>query len=83
MNEILNFRQQNLITSLCSCGGASKRALAAKAIVGMLTTDEIEELCNLISNEFMLNGITESFEPNDYGKELEDLLDAVNKSRVT
>jgi hypothetical protein len=82
MNERLNFRQQNLITNLCSEGDASKRALAAKAIVGTLTTDEIEELCSLISNEFMLNGITESFEPNDYGKELEELLDAVNKSRV-
>jgi hypothetical protein len=40
------------------------------------------ELCDLISNEFMLNGIQESFEPNDYGKELERLLDAVNRGRL-
>lgn len=82
MNEFLSLRQQNLITSLCNGGDTSKKSLAAKAIVGTLTTGEIEELCSLISNEFMLNGITESFEPNDYGKELEDLLDAVNNCRM-
>jgi len=80
MNEFLNIHQQNLIISLCD--GSSKQYLAEKAISGTLRSDEIEELCNMISNEFMLNGITENFEPNDYGKELEGLLDAVNKSRV-
>ena len=82
MNELLNFHQKNLIITLCSDGDVSKRSLAEKAINGMLTSDEVEELCNLISNEFMLNGITENFEPNDYGKELENLLDAVNKNRL-
>lgn len=82
MNELFNFHQKNLIITLCSDGDASKRSLAEKAINGILTSDEVEELCNLISNEFMLNGITESFEPNDYGKELENLLDAVNKNRL-
>jgi len=80
MNKPLNIHQQNLIIRLFD--DSYRQSLAEKAIMGMLTSDEIEELCGLISNEFMLNGITENFEPNDYGKKLEDLLDAVNKSRV-
>lgn len=82
MNNHLNPRQQHLIIALCSAGDASKQSLAEKAIAGVLTSNEIEELCSLISNEFMLNGITENFEPNDFGKELEGLLDIVNKSRI-
>jgi len=80
MNKPLNIHQQNLIIRLFD--DSYRQSLAEKAIMGMLTSDEIEELCGLIFNEFMLNGITENFEPNDYGKKLEDLLDAVNKSRV-
>lgn len=82
MNNLLNPSQQNLIVSLCNDSDASTQSLAEKTIVGILTSNEVEVLCSLISNEFMLNGITESFEPNDYGKELEELLDAVNKIRV-
>ncbi|WP_241613742.1 hypothetical protein [Rosenbergiella epipactidis] len=80
MNDILNPCQQNLIISLCNDGDVPLQLLAEKAILGKLTSNEAEVLCSLISNEFMLNGITESFEPNDYGKELEELLDAVNQN---
>jgi hypothetical protein len=56
--------------------------LAQKAIAECLTENEIEEICNIISNEFLLNGITESFEANAYGKELENILDIINKVRL-
>lgn len=79
MNENLSVRQQCFIISLC---GENYETLAEKAIKGMLTLNEIDGLCGLISNEFMLNGITEDFEPNEYGRELEELLDVVNRSRV-
>ncbi|AJJ09332.1 hypothetical protein CH64_3325 [Yersinia rohdei] len=82
MNENLNRHQQNLITALCNISEASKQSLAEKAIAETLILNELEELCSLISNEYMLNGITENFEPNDYGRELEDLLDIVNRRRL-
>jgi len=82
MSNILNHYQQSLIVILCNGSDASIQSLAQKAIVGKLTSNEAEVLCSLISNEFMLNGINEDFEPNDYGKELEELLDAVNKNRI-
>ncbi len=47
-----------------------------------ISSNEIDELCELISNEFMMNGIQESYEPNEYGRELEKLLDAVNRGRL-
>lgn len=49
---------------------------------GSLSSSDIEELCKMISNEFMLNGIKKYFEPNDNGVELEGILDFVNKNRM-
>lgn len=47
-----------------------------------LSVDEIEYACDVISNEFHMEGIDENFEANNYGKELERLLDVVNYPRL-
>jgi hypothetical protein len=39
-------------------------------------------MCSIISDEFLLNGITKDFEANEYGKELENILDNINRSRL-
>ena len=62
--------------------GAFQLALAEKLLNGSLSSSEVDELCELISNEFLMNGIEESFEPNSYGLELELLLDSVNRGRA-
>ncbi len=67
---------------LVSMAGAFQQKLAEKLLNGSSSSSEVDELCELISNEFLMNGVKESFEPNSYGLELELLLDAVNRGRV-
>ena len=49
---------------------------------GRVTVADIGELCTLINNEFLMEGILPNFEPNAYGLELEALLDVVNRPRI-
>jgi len=68
--------------SICRLAGEKPLSLAEKLIRSSISSSEIDELCELISNESMLNGIEGNFEPNDYGRKLEHLLDAVNRDRL-
>ncbi|WP_019412033.1 hypothetical protein [Pseudomonas psychrophila] len=81
MSCILTSAQWQLLIALCFLAGEVQLALAEKLFYGSLASGEIDELCELISNEFLMSGIEESFEPNSYGLELELLLDAVNRGR--
>jgi hypothetical protein len=76
---ILTSVQWQLSVTLCLLRGEAQLALAETLRHGSLAPSELEELCGLISNEFLMSGIEESFEPNSYGLELELLLDAVNR----
>jgi hypothetical protein len=49
---------------------------------GEFTFSEIDMICNLINEEFLMEGILPNFEPNAYGLELEKLLDAINRPRL-
>lgn len=81
MSSILTSAQLQLLLALCFMAGEHPLALAEKLLNSSLLSSEVDELCELISNEFLINGIEGSFEPNGYGLELELLLDAVNKGR--
>lgn len=81
MSCVLTSAQWQLLVALCFLVGELQLELAEKLLHGSISSSEIDELCELISNEFMMNGIDESFEPNSYGLELELLLDAVNRRR--
>jgi hypothetical protein len=48
-----------------------------------LSHAEIDEACLALNDEYLLNGIDEEFEATDYGKEIEDLIDIVNRPRLT
>jgi hypothetical protein len=82
MSTSLTNDQLRLLLGICRSAGSFQVRLADKLLNEKISSSEIDELCELISNEFMLNGIQESFEPNDYGRELERLLDAVNRGRL-
>ena len=82
MKIILSDEESALLLRLARAAGVSKLSLAEKSIAEDVSIDDVEELCELISNEFMMNGIEENFEPNSYGLELEALLDAVNRERL-
>ena len=82
MSTSLTNDQFRLLLGICRSAGSPKLYLAEKLINEKISSNEIDELCELISNEFMMNGIQESYEPNEYGRELEKLLDAVNRGRL-
>ncbi|WNC09825.1 hypothetical protein [Pseudomonas coleopterorum] len=81
MSSLLTNAQLQLLLALCFMAGEHQLALAKKLLNSSLLSSEVDELRELISNEFLINGIEESFEPNGYGLELELLLDAVNRGR--
>ncbi|MEA9976445.1 hypothetical protein QN382_23505 [Pseudomonas sp. 10B1] len=81
MSSLLTNVQLQLLFALCFMAGEHQLTLAEKLLNGSLSSSEVDEVCELISNEFLINGIEESFEPNSYGLELELLLDAVNRGR--
>lgn len=82
MSTSLTNYQLRLLLALCRSAGPLQFGLAEKLMNEKIFPLEIDELCELISNEFMMNGIEESFEPNGYGRELEKLLDSVNRDRL-
>ena len=47
-----------------------------------LSHAEIEECCLVLNDEFLLNGIDEEFEATAYGKQIEYLLDIINRPRL-
>ena len=82
MKNKLTNRQVELIEMLSTTGNGVHEDLSGRAAAGTLSSNEIELLCELISNELMMKGIEETFEPNAYGKELEVLLDSVNRQSL-
>jgi hypothetical protein len=63
---------------------APNLSIIAKSILeGPVATPDRKRLCQLINEEFCEHGIDENFEPNQYGYELEDLLDYVNRPNIS
>lgn len=82
MKISLNDEQEKLLLKLFYSHGIKQFSENDKLTRKNLSKIEIDQLCELISDEFMLNGIEEDFEPNEYGRQLESLLDAVNRERL-
>ena len=58
-------------------------AALSSLLAGDLNLSDVGAHCDLINDEFMMEGITPDFEPNEYGRELEELLDLVNGPRLS
>jgi hypothetical protein len=82
MNININERQRQIISSLISKNSEEFKIILSDLINGFLEVQNIEKICNLINEEFMMKGILPNFEPNAYGCELEVLLDVVNSARL-
>jgi hypothetical protein len=80
MTQDLTTRQLEILVKLRVRKNAK---LISKYLVENLTNDEIERLVNIIADEFHMNGLLPNWEPNSYGLELMNLLDIVNKPRLT
>ena len=82
MKVELTEQQKTIVKSLCLKSSDDSQKILGELEKGRLTMADIEELCTVINNEFMMEGILPNFEPNAYGLELEALLDIVNRARI-
>jgi len=82
MNVYLTDRQRKIIVSLRTKDAGKNVAAFDNLEKGEVSLPEIGVLCNAINDEFMMEGIQPNFEPNEYGLELEGLLDVINGPRL-
>lgn len=59
-----------------------ERLLFDRVLDGNLPKASIQAVCEMINDEFLMKGIKPDYSPNEYGYELEALLDVVNRPRV-
>ncbi|RQR43494.1 hypothetical protein DIE20_11565 [Burkholderia sp. Bp9131] len=82
MKVTLTDRQKEIVRDL-RLKDAGKNVLAFDSLEsGEVSLSEIDLLCGLVNGEYMMEGILPNFEPNEYGVELEALLDVINRQRL-
>jgi hypothetical protein len=80
MATTLSDRQKEIVKSLFSNGTA--QSVIQKVLTEQLSFSEIENVVNIIHREFSMHGLLPNYEPNEYGLELEALLNIVNRPRL-
>jgi hypothetical protein len=83
MKLALTDRQKEIVNSLRVKDAGKNAAAFDNLEKGRMTFSEIDALCGLINGELMMEGILPTFEPNEYGLELESLLDLINRPRLS
>jgi hypothetical protein len=78
MNKELSERQRNIARHIYR----DDSEMADKIINFQNSDPESDEICNRINDEFLLNGLSADCESNEYGEELEDLLDIINRPQL-
>jgi hypothetical protein len=70
----LTARQVQILETLRNNAKGRDKVLLQSAIGGSLELRDIETVCTVINDEFLMRGIKDDWEPNEYGLELESLL---------
>jgi hypothetical protein len=84
MNEIkLSERQREILNLLRGRAAAEKRSHFDRVLTNSHDASDIDIVCRLINDEYLMTGIEPNYNPNAYGRELESLLNTVNKPRLT
>jgi hypothetical protein len=83
MKLALTDRQKEIVNNLRVNDGGTNTAAFHSLDAGQMTFSEIDAICGLINAEYMMEGILPTFEPNEYGLELERLLDLINRPRLS
>ena len=83
MNFSLNGEQRELLAFLRDKSDGMYVIAFESVLQGSIDDKYMAVLCNLINEEFMMEGIDENFEPTQYGRNLESLLDVINRSRIS
>lgn len=79
----LTERQVEILRRLRDGAVEANQRLFDHVLSGTLSKSDIEAVCQLINDEYLMNGINEDYGPNEYGRQLEELLDVVNRPRIT
>ena len=84
MNKIiLTDRQLEILHALRDKAAAGKKAHIQRIVDAAWDVSDIDVVCRIINDEYLMNGIERDYRPNAYGRELEELLNTVNKPRLT
>jgi hypothetical protein len=75
-------RQRDILVALREDATNEKRKYIDRALVNKLDVYDIDVLCRIINDEYLMRGIEKDYSPNPYGRELETLLNTVNKPRL-
>jgi hypothetical protein len=78
----LTERQIEILKILREKADQENKHLLDRAIRGSLPVSDTEAVCQIINDEFLMKGIKEDYTPNEYGRELESLLDLINRPRI-
>jgi hypothetical protein len=76
----LSDRQKEIIVRLY--GEAAAHSLVQRISSERLSFAEIEKVSLRINEEFLMHGLGLNYEPNEYGLELDALLDTVSRPRL-
>jgi hypothetical protein len=82
MAKPLKPKEMDLLREVMRHAAPARDDLLAAAEANTLTREQREELCGLISVEFLRTGLAAGDEPNARGLELEALLDEVNRPNL-
>jgi len=74
--ETMTGRQIMILRSLRQNLSGTDDALLDDVINGRLSINDIQRVCGIINDEYLMNGIEEDYSPNQYGRDLENLLRA-------
>jgi hypothetical protein len=79
----LTKRQLEILHYLRESADKDDKYILDKSINGSLKNIEIETVCRVINDEYLMRGVEKDYRPNGYGRELEELLDVINRPRLT
>jgi hypothetical protein len=74
--------QRQALSKILELNGHQYDEFMANFRAGPFPIWKIDQLCEWINDEFMMHGLAEDDRPNEYGFQLERLLDAVNRQRL-
>ncbi|HEY1850805.1 MAG TPA: hypothetical protein VGG60_07270 [Candidatus Binataceae bacterium] len=78
----LTDRQIEILKSLRDKANERNKHLLESAINDTLPRGDIQAVCQTINDEYLMRGIEKDYTPSEYGRELEDLIDVVNRRRI-
>lgn len=79
----LTDRHREILRALCHAAAKGNRPSIERVIGNTADVNDIDVVCNVINAEYLMHGIERSYEPNTYGRELNELLNTVNRPRLT